>query len=112
MSNPHLVRLSDKLKVGPLHDGVNRARLLTEAAVDALSHVDVIARRAAAAVLAFFRLDRDRLRRAHLRACASTLTNSSTNQQGEGADQEQAAGQLWTGQACVDVNCPVTCCPK
>ena len=70
------MRFGDKLEVGPLHDGVDRARLLAEAAVDALSHVDVIASRAAAAVLPLLSLDRDRLRRAHLRAGAEAMTTS------------------------------------
>ncbi len=39
---PHLTRLCRELKVGALHDGVHRARLLAEAAVDALGHVDVV----------------------------------------------------------------------
>src|SRR5690606_35809150 len=39
--------------------------LLAEAAIDALGHVDVVARGAAAAVLARFALDRDGERRAH-----------------------------------------------
>ena len=37
-----LVGLGGKLEVGTLHDGVNRAGLLAEAAVDALGHVDVV----------------------------------------------------------------------
>ena len=57
-----LVRLGRVLKVGALDDGVDGARLLAEAAVDALGHVDVVPRRAAAAVLALLRLDGDRLR--------------------------------------------------
>src|SRR3546814_11735288 len=45
-------------------DRVDRARFLTEAAIDALRHVDVVARRAARPVVARLGLDRDRLRRA------------------------------------------------
>ena len=37
-----LVGLRGELEVGPLHDGIDRAGLLTEAAVDALGHVDVV----------------------------------------------------------------------
>src|SRR5690606_21716856 len=59
-----LARLGGELEVRPLDDGIDRAGLLAEAAVDALGHVDVIARGAAAAVLARFGVDRDRLRRA------------------------------------------------
>src|SRR5262249_52963485 len=49
----------------PLDDGVDRARLLAETAVDALHHVDVVACGAARAVVpARSRLDGDGLRRA------------------------------------------------
>src|SRR5262245_54973788 len=48
-----------------LHDGVDRAGFLAEAAVDALEQVDVVARRAAGAVGPDVGLDRDRERRAH-----------------------------------------------
>ena len=37
-----LVGLGGELEVGPLHDGVHGTGLLTEAAVDALGHVDVV----------------------------------------------------------------------
>jgi hypothetical protein len=47
-----------------LDDGVHRAGLLAEAAEDALGQVDVVARRAARAVVALLRLDGDRQRRA------------------------------------------------
>src|SRR5690606_6645554 len=47
-----------------LDDGVHRADFLAEAAVDALEQVDVVARGAAGAVLAHFRIDGDRQRRA------------------------------------------------
>lgn len=46
-----------------LHDGVDRTRLLTEAAVDAFGHVDVVASRPPAAVGASLRLDGDGLDR-------------------------------------------------
>mmetsp|Transcript_39253 Transcript_39253/g.93942 ORF Transcript_39253/g.93942 Transcript_39253/m.93942 type:complete len:241 (+) Transcript_39253:181-903(+) len=59
-----LVRLRRVLEVGPLDDGVHRAGLLAEAAVDALGHVDVVARGAPRAVLTHLRLDGDGLRRA------------------------------------------------
>ena len=50
--------------VGALDNGVHGARLLAEAAVDALGHVDVVAGRAAGAVGALLGLNRDGLRRA------------------------------------------------
>src|SRR6185503_17512306 len=59
-----LPRLDGELDVRPLDDGVHWARLLAEAAVDALHHVDVVAGGAAAAVVARLGLDGDRLRRA------------------------------------------------
>merc|ERR1719180_325117 len=39
-----LLGLSGELKVGSLHDGIDRARLLAEATVDALGHVNVVSR--------------------------------------------------------------------
>ena len=39
-----LVGLRGELKVGALHDGVDGAGLLAEAAVDALGHVNVVSR--------------------------------------------------------------------
>jgi hypothetical protein len=36
------VRFCAELEVGPLHNGIDGARLLAEAAVDALGHVNVI----------------------------------------------------------------------
>src|SRR5271165_3291753 len=60
-----LACLGRKFEVRPLDDGVYRACLLAHAAVDAFRHVDVVARRAARAVIAARAgLDRDRLRRA------------------------------------------------
>src|SRR6185437_6292105 len=53
-----------EFEVRPLDDRVDRARLLAIAAIDAFGHVDVVARRAAAAVVAGLGLDRDRERRA------------------------------------------------
>src|SRR5688572_32917139 len=47
------------------HDRIDRARLLAEAAVDALEQVDVVARGATGAVSALLRVDRDRERRTH-----------------------------------------------
>src|SRR5207248_674931 len=48
-----------------LDDRIDRAGLLAVAAIDALGHVDVVARGAAAAVLARLGLDGDRQSRAH-----------------------------------------------
>src|SRR3954454_19336760 len=59
-----LAGLGGELQIRPLDDRIDRAGLLAIAAVDAFRHIDVIARRAAAAVLARLRLDRDRQRRA------------------------------------------------
>jgi len=53
--------LGGVLDVLALDDGVDRAGLLAEAAVDALGHVDVVAGRPAGAVGAHLRLDRDGL---------------------------------------------------
>ena len=65
-ADPDLVSLSSELEVGPLHNRVHGARLLAQAAVDALRHVNVVAGRAPTAVLALLRLNRDRLSRANL----------------------------------------------
>ena len=48
----------------PLYNGVDRAGLLAETTVDALGHVNIVARRAAGAVGALLRFDGDRLGRA------------------------------------------------
>src|ERR1700756_630089 len=47
-----LARLGGELEVGALDDGIDRAGLLAQAAVDALHHVDVVAGGAARAVVA------------------------------------------------------------
>eukprot|EP00235_Prasinoderma_singulare_P009573 CAMPEP_0119166340 /NCGR_PEP_ID=MMETSP1315-20130426/5788_1 /TAXON_ID=676789 /ORGANISM="Prasinoderma singularis, Strain RCC927" /LENGTH=207 /DNA_ID=CAMNT_0007159715 /DNA_START=158 /DNA_END=781 /DNA_ORIENTATION=- len=57
-----LVRLCRKLGVGALDNGVHGARLLAEPAIDALGHVDVVARGATATVLPLLGLDCDGLR--------------------------------------------------
>ena len=60
-----LARLGRELEVRALDDGIDRAGFLAEAAIDALHHVDVIARGAARPVVApRAGLDGDRLRRA------------------------------------------------
>src|SRR4030095_8117313 len=59
-----LPRFGRELQVRPLDDGVDRAGLRTEPAIDALHHVDVVAGGAARSVLARLGLDGDRLRRA------------------------------------------------
>src|SRR5689334_24800946 len=56
-----LARLGRELEVGALDDGIDRAGLLAEATVDALGHVDVVARGAPAAVVARLGLDGDGL---------------------------------------------------
>src|SRR5258707_9802130 len=59
-----LARLGRELEIRARDDGVDRAGLLAHAAIDALHHVDVVARGAARAVVAAGAgLDGDRLRR-------------------------------------------------
>ncbi|KIT99185.1 hypothetical protein QU38_02895, partial [Staphylococcus aureus] len=60
-----LAAFGGELEVRALDDRIDRAGFLAQAAIDALGHVDVVARGAAAAVLARLGLDRDRQRRAH-----------------------------------------------
>lgn len=60
-----LAGLGRVLCVGALHDSIDGARLLAEAAVDALCHVDVVAGGAAGAVGALLSLNGDGLRRAN-----------------------------------------------
>src|ERR1700730_18338055 len=47
-----LARFGREFEVRPLDDGIDRAGLLAQAAVDAFDHVDVVARGAARAVVA------------------------------------------------------------
>src|SRR3954462_12665338 len=54
-----LAGLGRKFEIGALDDRIDRAGLLAEAAIDALGHVDVVARGAPAAVVARLRLDGD-----------------------------------------------------
>ena len=54
-----LVGLGGELKVGPLHDGVDGASLLAEAAVDALGHVNVVSRCSSSAITSLLGLDCD-----------------------------------------------------
>jgi len=56
------MRLGGVLEVGSFNDGVDRTRFLTESAVDALGHVDVVPGRPPAAVGPLLRLDGDGLR--------------------------------------------------
>src|SRR4051812_27921313 len=59
-------RLGGELEVRPLDDGIDRTGLLAQPAIDALHHVDVVAHRAAGAVVAARTgLDGDRLSRAN-----------------------------------------------
>src|SRR5580692_6276966 len=60
-----LARFGGKFEIGPFDDGVHGACFLAQPAIDAFHHVDVVARGAAAAVFARFRLDGDGERRAH-----------------------------------------------
>src|SRR5215469_2186473 len=59
-----LMGLGSELEIRPLDDRIDRTGLLAIAAIDALCHVDVVACRSAAAVLARLGLDCDRQRRA------------------------------------------------
>lgn len=59
-----LARLCRVLGVRALHDGIHGARLLTEAAVNALGHINVVARRSSAAIFSLFSFDCDGLCRA------------------------------------------------
>merc|ERR1719278_152726 len=54
-----LVGLCGELKVGALHDGVDGAGLLAEAAVDALGHVNVVSGGSPGAVTPLFSLNSD-----------------------------------------------------
>src|SRR3546814_3987749 len=56
--------LHGELEIRTFDDGIHRAGFLAEAAIDALRHVDIVARGAARAVLAGLGLDGDRQRRA------------------------------------------------
>src|SRR3546814_9697011 len=57
-----LARFSRKFEIRALDDRIHRAGFLAETTIDALRHVDVVARCAAAAVCPRFSLDRNRLR--------------------------------------------------
>src|SRR5262245_10401658 len=59
-------RLGREFEIWAFDDGINRTSFLTEPAIDALHHVDVVTRRAAGAVVPTGTgLDRDRLGRAN-----------------------------------------------
>ena len=73
-----------------LHDGVHGTGLLAEAAVDALGHVDVVARGSAAAVSARLRLDGDGLGGTH--AGQGSPTPVQDQLQGQGPDPPRASG--------------------
>src|SRR6185437_16198071 len=60
-----LARLGRELEIRPFDDGIDRSGFLAEAAIDALRHIDVVARRAPAAILARLGLDGDGERRAY-----------------------------------------------
>src|SRR3546814_4969319 len=58
-----LGRFSRKFEIRALDDRIHRAGFLAETTIDALRHVDVVARCSAAAVCPRFSLDRNRLGR-------------------------------------------------
>src|SRR5439155_26382190 len=60
-----LVGLGGVLEVRSLDDGVDRAGLLAQPAIDAFRHVDIVTRRAPATVVARLGLDGDGQRRAN-----------------------------------------------
>jgi hypothetical protein len=60
-TQPKPQQMRRALEVRALHDCIDRAGLLAEAAVDALRHVDVVACGSSAPVSALLRLDRDGL---------------------------------------------------
>src|SRR3954452_18834883 len=59
-----LAGFGGKFQIRPLDDRIDRAGLLAIAAIDAFRHIDIVARRAPAAVLARLGLDRNAQRRA------------------------------------------------
>lgn len=67
------------LGVGRFNNGVNGARLLAEAAVDALGHVDVVTGSAARSVSTLFGFNCDGLGRADLLAYTSQHTCDPCN---------------------------------
>src|SRR5207247_4062363 len=54
-----LARFGGELEIRPFHDGIDRTGFLAQAAINALHHVDVVARGAAAAVGPRLRFDGD-----------------------------------------------------
>src|SRR5260221_7324482 len=63
-----LARLGGEFEVRALDDRIDRAGLLAETAIDAFRHVDVVARRAPAAILARLRLAGEGERLSHFLA--------------------------------------------
>ena len=72
--------LCGELEIRSLHNGINGAGLLAEAAVDALCHVDVVPGGAAAAILPLLCLNGDSLCRAHLRDQAVSQLQANSTQ--------------------------------
>lgn len=109
-----LAGLGRVLGVGALDDGINGTRLLAEAAVDALCHVDVVAGGAAGAVGALLGLDGDGLRRAdglaQLAGDAALLARRVAPQ-GVLASEAGGDGALLEGVVdCVSVWWSAICC--
>src|SRR3546814_20474740 len=88
-------RLGRKLEIRPLDDRIDRTGFLTEPAIDALGHVDVVAGRPPAAVGPRLRLDRDRERRAdrlaELAGDAALLAVRITDQHVPAAEERAGA---------------------
>lgn len=72
-------RLGGIFGVGALDNGVNGARLLAEAAVDALGHVNVVAGCTAGTVRTLFGLDSDGLGRADLNRISKYVSIQKRN---------------------------------
>src|SRR5207248_11048192 len=91
-----LARLGGEFEIRALDDRIDRAGLLAIAAIDAFRHIDVVAGRAATAILAWFRLDRDREGRADRLAQfagdAPLLARSEERRVGKELRRQRGAG--------------------
>ena len=95
-----LAGLHRELDIRPLDDRVDRAGLLAEAAIDAFGHVDVVARRAAGAVVAARTgLDGDGLGRADRLA---QLAGDAALLAGRVAAQGVLAAEAWRDGALLE----------
>jgi hypothetical protein len=77
-----------ELKIGTLHNSINRANFLAETTIDALCHVNVIPSSLAIAIFPFFCFNGKGLSRAHL-LCSISVSGGSESERFEkrgGAD--------------------------